>query len=100
MVPKIITSEERARRWAENAKKNEERKLSYKEKTRIKNQKAREEGKVYTVRVRKDSKICEFTDKAAANLGIQPGTYLRIALVEKLKRDGYMLENVDKEPID
>ena len=52
------------------------------------------------MRVRKDSKICEFTDKAAANLGIQPGTYLRIALVEKLKRDGYMLENVDKEPID
>ena len=95
-MPKVLTSEERAKRWAASA----EKKPSYKEKVRIKNKKAREEGKVYTVRARKGSKICEATENAAAKLGIQPGTYLRIALVEKLRKDGYTLEDNDEEPVD
>lgn len=56
--------------------------------------------KVYTVRVYYGSEIYNATEKAASDAGKQPGRYLREALIEKLRKDGYTLEDNDEEPVD
>ena len=59
-----------------------------------------EKTKVYTVRVYYDSPLYEATESAAAKAEIQPGTYLRLALVEKLQKDGFLTnapEDVEEE---
>ena len=86
-MPKILTSEERAKRWTENAKKNEARKAA----------KRKISTKTYEVRVAKSTGIYNGIEKAAKTIGIQPGTYLRMALIEKLQRDGYLQEESDPE---
>ena len=90
-MPRTSTQKKRdsewAKRWTENAKRNEQRKAE-----------RREIGssiitKTYTVRVKKPSSIYDATEKAARKMGIKPGVYLRIALTEKLKRDGFEFED-------
>lgn len=62
------------------------------ERNRRKTQKRAATTQTYTVRVRHESELELATEKAAADAGIQPGTYLRLALIEKLQRDGYIAE--------
>lgn len=52
----------------------------------------KERTKTYTVRVYYDSELMTALEKAAKEAGKQPGRYLRIALIEKLQRDGYITE--------
>ena len=86
-MPKILTAEERAKKWSENAQKNAERKA----------ERRREFTKTYTVRVSIGSGIYNGIEKAAKNIGIQQASYLRMALIEKLQREGYLSENSDEE---
>ena len=91
-MPKVLTSEERAKRWTENAKKNEARKAA----------KRKISTKTYTVRVAKGSGLYGGIEKAAKTIGIQPGNYLRMALIEKLQKDGFLkgVPEDDEEPVD
>lgn len=68
------------------------------ERDRRKTQKRAETTQTYTVRVHHGSEIEAATEKAAADAGMQPGRYLRFALIEKLQRDGYMAEQEPEEP--
>lgn len=52
----------------------------------------RENTKLYQMRVAIKSGIPEAIDKMNAETGIAPAKYLRQALMEKLKRDGYIAE--------
>lgn len=49
--------------------------------------------KVYSIREYKYSKLVAAMEKAAKEAGKQPGRYMRIALIEKLQRDGYITES-------
>lgn len=48
--------------------------------------------KVYTIREYKYSKLVAAIEKAAKDAGKQPGRYMRVALIEKLQRDGYITD--------
>lgn len=64
---------------------------------RRKAQKRAETTQTYTVRVRHESELELATEKAASDVGLQPGKYLRQALIEKLQREGYLAPNVENE---
>lgn len=92
-MPKIMSWQERQEKAKERQEKAKERNKRY---VQIRAQKT----KVYTVRVYYGSEIYTATEKAASDAGKQPGQYLREALIEKLRKDGYMLEDNDEEPVD
>ena len=52
----------------------------------------KEQTKTYTIRVYHDSELERAIEKAASDAGKQPGRYVRIAVIEKLQRDGYIAE--------
>lgn len=83
-MPKILTAEERAKRWAAM------------DKSKIKEPKVntnKSESKTYTVTLLKRSAVYFIFEKTVAEMGIQPGKYLREALIEKLKHDGRLSED-------
>lgn len=84
------------KRFSEMAQKNAERKES-----------RRAKGyptitKTYTVRVAKGSGLYGGIEKAAKTIGTLPGTYLRMALIEKLQKDGFLkgVPEDDEKPVD
>ena len=62
------------------------------EQNRRRNAKTRLKTQTYTVRVYHGSELETAIEKAAADAGKQPGRYLREALIEKLRRNGYLTE--------
>ena len=67
------------------------------ERNRRKAQKRAETTQTYTVRVRHESELELATEKAASDAGILPGRYLRLALIEKLQREGYLTQQVEND---
>ena len=67
------------------------------ERNRRKAQKIAAKTQTYTVRVYHESELELATEKAASNAGILPGRYLRIALIEKLQREGYLAQDVEND---
>ena len=68
-----------------------------KERNRRKAAKQSAKTQTYTIRVYHGSEFEQAIEKAAADAGKQPGRYVRIAVIEKLTRDGYMPENAEEE---
>ena len=81
-MPKILTSEERAKRWAENAKKNALRKQQRAAQGEVK--------KSYTIDILRRTELYEALEGASQKEGVQPGRFIRISIIEKLKREGYL----------
>ena len=67
------------------------------ERNRRKSQKIAAKSQTYTVRVYHGSDLESATEKAASDAGVQPGRYLRMALIEKLQRDGYIVESQQED---
>ena len=86
-MPKTISTMEQMRESEEKRR----------ERNRRKNAKKATNTRTYTVRVYHGSALETATEKAASDAGIQPGRYLRKALVEKLTREGYIAETEEEE---
>lgn len=67
------------------------------ERNRRKAQKRAETTQTYTVRVHHESELELAIEKAASDAGILPGRYLRLALIEKLQREGYLTQQAEND---
>lgn len=85
-MPKILTIEQK--------KESEIRRKESRKKAKIIE---RAKTQTYTIRVYHGSELEQAIEKAAADVGKLPGRYVRIAVIEKLQRDGYMPENSEEE---
>lgn len=86
-MPRINITQEQIRESEEKRREQNRRRNA---KTRLKTQ-------TYTIRVYHGSELEQAIEKAAADAGKLPGRYVRIAVIEKLQRDGYMPENSEEE---
>lgn len=91
MPKKQLTPQEKhmadwAKRWEENARRNEERKAEHKRQAELLGRVP----KSYKIDVLKTTELYTALEEAAKNNNVQAGRYLRIAVIEKLQREGYL----------
>jgi len=100
-VPKVLTAEERAKRWAEyekthktRPKKSPAERIAAKKKNNA--QWRKENAKTVTVTLSNSSGIPEALQKAIEKTGDTEAGYVRKALIEKLRRN-HLLPKVEEE---